>query len=115
MVRTRGAYGEPDLEPRERVRRAVHVARLANGARSKGDAYCDRTWRLPAVPPPSRWAFDRGRCDGRGGRWFDELGQLDVSRLIAARIEFYLLVTGMVALLIAANPVVAFWEKPRVD
>jgi hypothetical protein len=47
---------------------------------------------------------------------FDELGQLDVSRpILAARLEFYLLVTGMVALLIAVNPVVAFWEEPRVD
>ena len=41
--------------------------------------------------------------------WFDELGQADVfGRVLAARVTFYLLVVGTVALFIGANLAVAF-------
>ncbi|MCW2764580.1 MAG: hypothetical protein JWO11_539 [Nocardioides sp.] len=43
-----------------------------------------------------------------GVLWFDELGQADVfGRVVAAKVEFYLLVAGPVALFIAANLAVA--------
>ena len=44
--------------------------------------------------------------------WFDELGQPDVlRRVLAAKVEFYLLVVGTVALFIGAQP----QSRPQAD
>ena len=44
-----------------------------------------------------------------GALWFDELGQVDVfGRTLAAKVEFFVLVAGIVALFIGANLALAF-------